>query len=246
MATFVIVHGAWSGGHAWRWVRPLLRAAGHEVFTPALTGLGERAHLALPTTDLDTHIEDVAAVLHYEDLRDVVLVGHSYGGMVITGVAERAADRLSHLVYLDADVPLDGESEFDMLPDDERAGYEEAARARGDGWRIPPPFPDPLPPGLDPVVVWAVSRMVAQPLLTFAQPVRLGDRPPALPRTYVLCTEGKEGEQPPPYLLRVEDDPDWRLIRLRATHTAHVTAPDEVARTLIGALRSEALVPSSP
>ncbi len=90
MATFVIVHGAWSGPHAWRWVRPLLRAAGHEVVTPSLTGLGERAHLATPMTDLDTHVTDVAAVLHFEDLWDVVLVGHSYGGMVITGVADRA------------------------------------------------------------------------------------------------------------------------------------------------------------
>jgi pimeloyl-ACP methyl ester carboxylesterase len=235
MATFVIVHGAWSGAHAWRWVRPLLRTAGHDVVTPSLTGLGERAHLARPTTDLDTHIEDVVAVLHYEDLRDVVLVGHSYGGMVITGVADRAADRLAQLVYLDAEVPRDGESEFDLLPADERAGYEDAARERGDGWRIPPPFPDPLPPGLDDVVVWAVSRMVGQPLATFTQPVTLGDHPAVLPRTYVLCTEGKEGQETPTWVTRISADPDWRLIRLRAGHTAHVTAPDAVARTLIAA-----------
>src|SRR5215210_4421571 len=105
MATFVIVHGAWSGAHAWRRVRPLLRAAGHEVFTPALTGLGERAHLASPRVDLDTHIQDVVGVLEYEDLGEVMLVGHSYGGVVITGVAERAAPRLAQLIYLDAEVP---------------------------------------------------------------------------------------------------------------------------------------------
>jgi pimeloyl-ACP methyl ester carboxylesterase len=145
MATFVIVHGAWSGAHAWRWVRPMLRAAGHDVVTPALTGQGERAHLATPATDLDTHITDVAAVLHYEDLSDVV-VGHSYGGMVITGVADRVPERLAQLVYFDAEVPLDGEAELDLVPATERAGYEEAARTRGDGWRVPPPFPDPLPP----------------------------------------------------------------------------------------------------
>src|SRR5215207_4383806 len=119
MATFVIVHGAWSGAHAWRWVRPLLRAAGHEVFTPTLTGLGERAHLATPETDLDTHVADVAAVLYYEDLSDVVLVGHSYGGMVITGVADGAPGRIGQLVYLDADVPLDGESELDFVSAEE-------------------------------------------------------------------------------------------------------------------------------
>src|SRR5215218_3749420 len=152
MATFVIVHGAWSGGHAWRWLRPLLRAAGHQVFTPALTGLGERSHLANAQIDLDTHVLDVVGVLEYEDLLQVVLVGHSYGGMVITGVADRVPERLAQLVYLDAEVPMDGQSEFDLLPPEERAVYEDAARERGDGWRIPPPFPDPLPPGLPPDV----------------------------------------------------------------------------------------------
>src|SRR5919106_1004470 len=118
MATFVIVHGAWSGAHAWRKVRPLLRAAGHDVFTPALTGLGERAHLASPQVDLETHIR---------------------GGVVITGATDRVPARVAQLVYLDAEVPADGESEYDLLAPEERATYEELARARGDGWRIPPP-----------------------------------------------------------------------------------------------------------
>src|SRR4051794_40381551 len=95
MATFVIVHGAWGGGWGWREVATALRAAGHEVFTPTLTGLGERAHLARPETDLTTHVRDVVGVLECEDLRDVLLVGHSYGGMVITGAADRAPDRLA-------------------------------------------------------------------------------------------------------------------------------------------------------
>jgi pimeloyl-ACP methyl ester carboxylesterase len=232
MATFVIVHGAWSGAHAWRWMRPLLRAAGHEVVTPSLTGLGERAHLATPATNLDTHITDVAAVLHYEDLDDVVLVGHSYGGMVITGVADRVPERIGHLVYLDADVPREGESDLDLVPADERAGYEESARTRGDGWRVPPPFPDPLPPGLPPEVVWAVVRMVPHPLASLTQPLHLEHEPPDLPRTFVLCTEGKEGEAEPPYVARVRTDPAWRLVELAATHTAHVTAPEKVSRAL--------------
>jgi pimeloyl-ACP methyl ester carboxylesterase len=239
MATFVVVHGAWSGAHAWRWVRPLLRAAGHDVFTPALTGLGERAHLADQRTDLDTHIADIAAVLHYEDLRNVVLVGHSYGGMVITGVADRMSDRLAQLVYLDADVPMNGQSEFDLLPPDESAEYEEAARARGDGWRIPPPFPDPLPPGTPAAVAWAVERMVPHPLRTLTQPLRLTSTDEAgPPRTYVLCTEGKESEPLPPYLQQVVDDPGWRVIELRAGHSAHVTAPDALADTLIEIART--------
>ena len=233
MATFVIVHGAWSGPHAWRWVRPLLRAAGHEVVTPSLTGLGERAHLATPTTDLDTHVTDVAAVLHFEDLHDVVLVGHSYGGMVITGVAEQAPERIAQLVYLDADVPRDGESEWDMVPADERAGYEEAARTRGDGWRVPPPFADPLPPGPPPEVVWVVDRMVPMPLCTMSQPLRLSTPAPDLPRVYVLCTEGKDGEPPPPFLDRLRADSSWRFVELDAGHTAHVTAPEKLTAVLL-------------
>jgi pimeloyl-ACP methyl ester carboxylesterase len=140
VATFVIVHGAWSGGHAWRWLRPLLRAAGHEVFTPALTGLGERSHLANAQIDLDTHVLDVVGVLEYEDLLQALLVGHSYGGMVITGVADRVPERLAQLVYLDAEVPMDGQSEFDLLPPEERAVYQESARSKGQGWRILPPL----------------------------------------------------------------------------------------------------------
>jgi pimeloyl-ACP methyl ester carboxylesterase len=233
VAPFVFVHGAWSGAHGWRWVRPLLRAAGHDVYTPSLTGLGERAHLADPATDLDTHIADVAAALRCEDLRDVVLVGHSYGGMVITGVADRCGDRLAQLVYLDADVPLDGESELDLVPDDERRGYEEAARERGNGWQVPPPFPDPLPPGLPPDVAWTIERMVPHPLASLAQPIRLSGAPTDLPRTYVLATEGKEGQPTPPYVSRVAADPDWRLVRMPADHSAHVTAPDVLARTLL-------------
>ena len=232
MATFVIVHGAWSGSHAWRWVRPLLRAAGHDVVTPCLTGLGERAHLASPATDLDTHITDVAAVLHFEDLEDVVLVGHSYGGMVITGVADRAPERIGHLVYLDADVPRQGESMLDLVPADERAGYEEAARTRGDGWRVPPPFPDPLPPGLPPEVIWAIERMVPHPLATMTQPLHLEHPEPDLPRTFVLCTEGKEDEFEPPYVDRVRADLSWRVVELAAGHSAHVMAPEKLSRAL--------------
>src|SRR5690242_2869175 len=107
MATYVLVPGAWLGGWCWQRVTPLLRAAGHEVYTPTLTGLGERVHLGSPETDLDTHIQDIVNVLVYEDLRDVVLLGHSYSGMVVTGVADRVPDRLSQLVYLDAIVPND-------------------------------------------------------------------------------------------------------------------------------------------
>lgn len=233
MATFVIVHGAWSGAHAWRWVRPLLREAGHDVFTPSLTGLGERAHLASPEVDLETHVRDVVGTLEFEDLREVVLVGHSYGGPVITGVADRAPGRVAHLVYLDADMPCDGDAEMDLLPPDERSAYEAAAELHGEGWRIPPPVPDPLPPGLDPDVRWALSRMVPQPLRTFTQPLRLTSAAPPVRRTYVLHTEGKQGQELPDYVQRVRDDEDWEFLELAAGHAAHVTAPRELADLLI-------------
>jgi len=136
MATYLICHGAWSGGWSWKKMRPLLRAAGHEVLTPSYTGLGERAHLAHPLVDLETHIEDILAVIATEDLRDIILVGHSYGGMVATGVADRVPDRVRHLVYLDAFVPADGQSLQDLV------GAAPVA-APVDGWLIPPNPPAP-------------------------------------------------------------------------------------------------------
>lgn len=233
MATFVIVHGAWSGAHAWRWVRPLLREAGHEVFTPSLTGLGERAHLAAPNVDLDTHVSDVVGVLHFEDLSNVILVGHSYGGPVITGAADRVADRVGHLVYLDAEVPESGQSEMDLLPPDERATYEQTANERGEGWRIPPPVPDPLPAGLPPEVRWAMSRFVPQPLGTLTQALRLSGGHQGQRRTYVLHTEGKDGQDLPEYVQRIRNDPAWEFVELAAGHSAHVTAPRQLADLLI-------------
>src|SRR3954454_8852041 len=112
MTTFVLVHGAWGGSYGWHLLSPLLRAAGHDVTTPSLTGLGERAHLATPETNLTTHVTDVVNHIEFEDLRDVVLVGHSYGGMVVTGAVDKIGDRVTHLIYLDAFVPNDGESLF--------------------------------------------------------------------------------------------------------------------------------------
>ncbi len=110
MATFLICHGAWSAGWAWKKVRPLLRAAGHEVFTPTYTGVGERAHQASPDVDLDTHIQDVLGVIEFEGLSDITLMGHSYGGMVITGVADRVLQKIKQMIYLDAFVPENGQS----------------------------------------------------------------------------------------------------------------------------------------
>src|ERR1700733_6110284 len=129
---FLVCHGAWSAGWAWKKLHPLMRAAGHRLVTPTYTGLGERAHLANPSIDLETHITDVLNVIQYEDLRDIVLVGHSYGGMVATGVADRARDRIAQLIYIDAFVPRNGQSLLD-INEPARERMRELAKA-GDGY----------------------------------------------------------------------------------------------------------------
>ena len=142
MAVIVLAHGAWSAAWSWKKLRLPLAAAGHEFYAPTYTGLGERAHLARPENDLDTHIQDVLGVLKYEELRDVVLLGHSYGGMVATGVADRARERVARLVYLDAFVPEDGQALIDLLPERERQRHLDSVK-NGDGWRVQP---NPIPP----------------------------------------------------------------------------------------------------
>jgi pimeloyl-ACP methyl ester carboxylesterase len=182
MATIVIVHGGYHGGWRWKEVRLALQAAGHEVYSPTLTGLGERVHLATPEVGLDIHILDVANVLEYEDLRDVVPVGHSYGGMMITAVAERAAARLARLVYLDALLPRDGECLLDVLTPEGRAEWEAQPRLDADGWRIAPASPHD----------W---RSMPMPLKTFRQPLRLTGSGGTVPEAFVHCTE-KPGRRP--------------------------------------------------
>ena len=169
--TFVLVHGAWHGGWCWRFVRPLLEQAGHRVYAPSLTGLGERRHLARDDIDLDTHITDVVSLIEMEDLREVVLVGHSYGGMVITGAADRAHEPIARLVYLDAFVPEDGKCALDYVVP------ERAARMREEGERTGSVTPPPLS-------LWGITRQehidfikpreVRHPYRTMAQPIRLG------------------------------------------------------------------------
>src|SRR6516165_4839274 len=171
MTTFVVAHGAWSSAWAWKKMRPLMRAAGHELWTPSYTGLGERAHLASDAVDLETHIQDVLGAIQMEELRNIVLIGHSYGGMVATGVADRARDRIAQLIYLDAFVPRNGQCLFDLQPPEVRARMRELARTAGDGWRLPP---NPMPadtPAED--VAWASGRRMPHPLKAFEQAIRL-------------------------------------------------------------------------
>jgi pimeloyl-ACP methyl ester carboxylesterase len=233
MATFMLVHGAFHGGWCWKKVLPLLRAGGHEVFTPTLTGLGERAHLLTPTTNLQTHVQDVTAVLEYENLSRVVLVGHSYGGMVITAVAERVPERLRHLVCLDAFVLGDGQALFDLITPEGRARHHDMARTSEDAWRIPPFSLEDLGVTAADDVKWMRPRLGPQPLQAFVQPVHLTNRTArALPRTLISCTV----EQLPGHAAlarRVRAEPGWRYREIATGHDAMITAPQAVAALLM-------------
>ncbi|MGH7088707.1 MAG: alpha/beta fold hydrolase, partial [Stellaceae bacterium] len=190
MATIVLAHGAWSAAWAWKKMRPLMAAAGHAFFTPTYTGLGERAHLATPTIDLEAHIADVLGVIEFEDLRDIVLLGHSYGGMVATGVADRARDRVAHLIYLDAFVPDDGQCLFDLVPEAQRVAQRKSAET-GDGWRVAPnPMPEDTSPGDQ---AWISRKRLPHPLKCMETPLRLRHGPLTLPRSYIQAARNRHG-----------------------------------------------------
>jgi pimeloyl-ACP methyl ester carboxylesterase len=223
MACFVVAHGAWSAGWAWKKMHPLMRAAGHELWTPTYTGLGERAHLVSPSVGLDTHIEDVLGVMTFEDLRDVVLIGHSYGGMVATGVADRARERISRLVYLDAFVPRDGESLFGLVGPAGRARMQELARTEGNGWLVPS---NPIPPDTSEAdVAWITPLRLPQPLKTFASQIRLASAETSLPRSYIYCQRFGPGDPFRKFAKRAKSERGWQACEIDASHSPHITAP---------------------
>ncbi len=233
MATFVLVHGAFHGGWCWREVSARLHAEGHEVHAPTLTGLGERHHLAGAAVDLTTHVQDVANLLQWHELREVTLVGHSYGGMVITGVADRMAERLSSLVYLDALVPENRQSVLDLQPPERRTAIlDEVAAGGGRFW---PPRSAEFYGLQDPAQqAWVDAKCTPQPFLTLCEPLRL-DGPPGGKvgrKLYVLCTE-----PPLPYMHRFHDmagaTDGWQATTLATGHDAMVTEPERLARLLL-------------
>jgi pimeloyl-ACP methyl ester carboxylesterase len=229
MTTFVLVHGAWHGGWCWSRVGRALKQTGSDVYTPTLTGLGERAHLASREVDLETHVDDVLGVLQVEDLTDIVLVGHSYGGMVITAVADRAAQRIAHLVYLDAFAPRDGQCLYDCAPAEIKTHFEEQARIGGEGWRVPVAAVSAPFLGLkhQEDVRWVMPRLTPHPIRTFREAVRLGSTP-SMPRTYIKCIGDKPLGQPKTPQADGIDD----YHELRTGHDAMVTAPQDVVAML--------------
>jgi pimeloyl-ACP methyl ester carboxylesterase len=231
MATYVLVHGAWHGGWCWRAVARSLRAAGHEVYAPSLTGLGDRRHLAAPDIDLDTHVMDVVNLLEMEDLTEVILVGHSYGGMVVTGVADRAHSRIRSLVYLDAFVPDDGEALIDYVVPERAASMAEEGRRTG--WVSPPPMS-----------LWGLRerehldfagpREVRHPFATMTSRIALtaNDALARLPKTFVYCSSPATGTFDQ-FAARYRAAPGWRFHELKTGHDAMMLVPDDVTAILL-------------
>ncbi|MGH3165602.1 MAG: alpha/beta fold hydrolase [Trebonia sp.] len=231
MTTFVLVHGAWGGSYGFRTVRGPLRQAGHEVFTPSLTGIGERSHLASPQVGLSTHVTDVANTILYEDLHDIVLLGYSYGGMVVTGALEHVADRVAHLVYLDAFVPHDGEALNDLTS--AHAKFTKAGP--GAEWLVPPVvrhFDDAV------AEAWHLARRVSHPAGCFREPVRLPKPLEDYPftRTYIKATAEPRQDRPSAFWTaadRVRPDPAWRYREIDTDHMILVKRPRELVGLLL-------------
>jgi pimeloyl-ACP methyl ester carboxylesterase len=232
--TFLVCHGAWSAGWAWKKMHALMAAAGHRLVTPTCTGLGERAHLANPSIDLETHIQDILNVIQYEDLRDIVLFGQSYGGMVATGDADRVRDRNSRLIYIEAFVPEDGQSLFDLNEAD-RQRMTDLAKS-GDGWRVPP---HPTPPDTPPAdVAWLTERRVHMPIKCFETKLKMHGGALTLPRSYIYATRVRPADVFGRFAAHAKSDPVWRYHEIDASHAPNVTAP-EALMTLLQQIAAE-------
>jgi pimeloyl-ACP methyl ester carboxylesterase len=217
--TYVIVHGAWGGGWDWKRVDDLLTADGQTVYRPTLSGMGEHSNFTGTNIDLNTHIQDIVNVLEWENLQDVVLVGHSYGGMVITGVADRVPGRIKHLVYIDAIVPENGESVNSL-----RVGH--GRHPVKDGFVIPTWVPPNTPPPHD----------VPQPAATFSQPITLTNQITALkiPTTYILAVDpGKQAADDDFYrFYQRAQTHAWKTEVIESDHVVERSHPREIARLL--------------
>jgi pimeloyl-ACP methyl ester carboxylesterase len=245
MTTFVLVPGFWLGAWAWRSTAAELRRHGHGVYPISLTGLGERAHLARPDTDLDVHVTDVVNLLHYEDLSEVVLVGHSYAGSVVTAAADRVADRVAQLVYIDTGPLPDGVAQVEFTPPSERERNAASVADHGDGWRLPPPPWAGLAAGVPDVDASIVNllrtRSVDQPWATATTPIRLTGAWEKLPRLGVMSSltiaqvQAMAATLP---LCRHMTGQTWRFEELPTWHWPMLSRPIELAAILHRAQRT--------
>lgn len=233
--TFLLVHGAWHGGWCWQRVAPLLRAAGHEVVAPTLTGLSDRAHLLSPLVGLSTHIEDVVRLIDVLE-GPVVLVGHSYAGMVVAGAADARPDRVAHRVHLDAFVPTDGERAIDLLPERVQHHYVESVEERGWGWLIPPRSLEVLGVTEEADLTWLTPRLTPHPWLSYTERLRLTGAGESVPASFIECTDWMRVFEP--YAARARSL-GWPTHELATGHEAMVTAPEALARLLLDIVQED-------
>ena len=225
--TIVIVHGAWGGSWGWRGMESLLEGMGHKVYRPSLTGLGERFHLASPEIDLDVHINDVVNVIEFEELQDIVLLGHSYGGMVVTGVAERVPERIRHLVYLDAFVPFNGESlasSQGKTMSEYMTDWAKQGALDRPGYVTPSRVPPPDSPA---------PRNVPQPIRTVTETIHLSGKPGnGLPVSYIHTRETPGAEDSFDRYADRARELGWTMYEMIADHSPNRSKPEELAELL--------------
>ncbi len=228
---FVLVHGAWQGNWVWERVAEKLRAQGHRVYTPSLTGLGERAHLARREVDLNTHVDDVLGVIEHHELDNVVLCGHSYGGMVVGGAADRAASKIASLVYLDAFIPEAGKSLWDFLPPEAAAAQKNSAR---DGWKIARISAAEFRVQGSDDIARLDRRAVDQPIATMEQKSAVTGAWKNIPHLVYIRAAG----QPRPTFARFADqvrsDPKWQYFEVPCGHNVMLDLPDALTGILLG------------
>ena len=235
MASIVLVHGAWGGSYGFRQLRPLLTAAGHDVFSPSLTGIGERSHLAGPHVDLSLHIKDLTNAVFYEDLDDIILLGFSYGGMVVTGALDEIGDKVRDLIYLDALLPTDGQTALDVI-----GGLPDAMiDAAEDGWGV-----HPLPRELDTpeATAWSNARRALQPLGTFTEPVQLSKPLEDWPfsRTYIKASADPNEPEDSAFwnIARATQASDaWNYHEIATNHMVPSMRPAELAAIILDIAR---------
>jgi len=231
MSTYVLVHGAWHGSWCWKRVRRALQALGHEVFTPTLTGVADHSHLLSRQVDLETHITDVVNLMRWEELSDVVLCGHSYGGCVISGVADRIPDRIGALVYLDAFLLENGQCLHDTLPTPMRDTQLEQSRSIGEGWKVPP-----IPAEVFHLNAhdrdWVNRQCTMEPLATFQQRLHLtGENAKIENITFILATGWSPSPFPPFY--EKAKTKGWRTVTMECGHDVMLDLPEELTRELL-------------
>ncbi|HTA41960.1 MAG TPA: alpha/beta hydrolase [Bryobacteraceae bacterium] len=238
MSTYVLVHGAWHGSWCWKRVRRGLQERGHEVFTPTLTGVGERSHLLSPEINLETHINDVVNCIRWEELSDVILCGHSYGGCVIRGAADRIAERIAALVYLDAFVPENGESLHSTLPEEMRNGQLDLAKAVGEGWKVPPIPADAFKVN-EKDRDWVSRQCTFQAIETFRQPLNLTGAIDRIKNvTFILA--GGWSPSPFPRFYEKAKASGWKTLTIDCGHDVMLDEPEQLTQALLSVAASGA------